>query len=44
MFASLAPGLTLKPLLRVMQGLTRFLPSTRLTAEEALDLLGDAQD
>ncbi|KAJ5783673.1 uncharacterized protein N7518_009350, partial [Penicillium psychrosexuale] len=44
MFASLAPDLTLKPLLRVMQGLMRFLPSTRLTAEEALDLLGDAQD
>lgn len=29
----------LKPLLRVTQGLMRFLPSSRITADEALDLL-----
>lgn len=29
----------LKPLLRVIQGLMRFLPSSRITADEALDLL-----
>lgn len=34
----------LEPLLRVIQGLMRFLPSSRLTAEGALDLLGYAQD
>ncbi|CAG8280143.1 unnamed protein product [Penicillium salamii] len=34
----------LEPLLHVIQGLMRFLPSSRLTAEGALDLLGNAQD
>lgn len=29
----------LKPLLRVIQGLMRFLPSNRITANEALNLL-----
>ncbi|KAJ6088764.1 hypothetical protein N7486_010025 [Penicillium sp. IBT 16267x] len=43
-FAGLVPNLTLKPLLHVIQGLMRFLPSSRLTAEDALDLLGNAQE
>ncbi|KAJ5804458.1 uncharacterized protein N7518_000761 [Penicillium psychrosexuale] len=42
-FAGL-PDPTLKPLLHVIQGLMRFLPSSHLTAEEALDLLGNVQD
>ncbi|KAJ5522860.1 uncharacterized protein N7503_006535 [Penicillium pulvis] len=43
-FAGLVPNPTLKPLLHVIQGLMRFLPSSRLTAEDALDLLGNAQE
>ncbi|KAJ5246843.1 hypothetical protein N7468_001826 [Penicillium chermesinum] len=43
-FAGLEPDPTLKPLLHVMKGLMRFLPSSRLTAEDALDLLGKAQE
>lgn len=43
-FAELAPDPKLEPLLHVTQGLMRFLPSRRLTAEEALDLLGNAQE
>ncbi|KAJ5962603.1 hypothetical protein N7501_007544 [Penicillium viridicatum] len=43
-FAGLVSNPTLKPLLHVIQGLMRFLPSSRLTAEEALDLLGNVQD
>ncbi|KAJ5633376.1 hypothetical protein N7490_009715 [Penicillium lividum] len=42
-FAGLVPDPTLEPLLHVIQGLMRFLPSSRLTAEGALDLLGNAQ-
>ncbi|CDM28975.1 unnamed protein product [Penicillium roqueforti FM164] len=42
-FAGL-PDPTLKPLLHIIQGLMRFLPSSRLIAEEALDLLGNVQD
>jgi hypothetical protein len=42
-FATLANP-SLEPLLYVMQGLMRFLPSTRLTAEHAIDLIGDVQD
>lgn len=40
----MVPNPTLEPLLDVTRGLMRFLPSNRLTAEEALDLLGNAQD
>ncbi|KAJ5544637.1 hypothetical protein N7461_006941 [Penicillium sp. DV-2018c] len=40
-FADLGPDPTLEPLLHVIQGLMRFLPSSRITAEEALDLLCD---
>ncbi|OQE60814.1 hypothetical protein PENNAL_c0090G10877 [Penicillium nalgiovense] len=43
-FAGMVPNPTLEPLLDVTRGLMRFLPSNRLTAEEALDLLGNAQD
>ncbi|KAJ5204190.1 uncharacterized protein N7498_005069 [Penicillium cinerascens] len=43
-FAELVPGPKLEPLLHATQGLMRFLPSSRLTAEEALDLLGNAQE
>ncbi|KAL4807908.1 kinase-like domain-containing protein [Aspergillus unguis] len=43
-FADLEPDPTLQPLLGVMQGLMRFLPSSRLTAEEALGLLGNPGD
>ncbi|KXG46500.1 uncharacterized protein PGRI_053560 [Penicillium griseofulvum] len=42
-FATLANP-TLEPLLQAIQGLMRFLPSTRITAEDALDLIGDVQD
>ncbi|KAJ5684509.1 uncharacterized protein N7477_000854 [Penicillium maclennaniae] len=41
-FAGLMPNPTLKPLLHVIQGLMRFLPSSRLSAEDALDLPGNA--
>lgn len=34
---------TLKPLLQVTQGLMRFLPCSRITADEALDLLCNTQ-
>ena len=34
----------LQPLLPVIQGLMRFLPSNRRTAGESLDLLGLAED
>lgn len=40
-FADSVPDPTLKPLLHVIQGLMQFLPSSRLTTEEALDLLGN---
>ncbi|KAJ5111189.1 hypothetical protein N7532_001724 [Penicillium argentinense] len=43
-FAGLVPNPTLEPLLHVNQGLMRFLPSSRLTAEEALDMLGNLQE
>lgn len=43
-FAELMPDPALEPLLPVIQGLMRFLPSCRLTAKEALDLLGDTGD
>ncbi|KAJ5085091.1 hypothetical protein N7532_009862 [Penicillium argentinense] len=43
-FAGLAPNSTLEPLLRVTQGLMRFLPSSRLTAENALDMLANAEN
>jgi hypothetical protein len=43
-FAGLVPNPTLTPLLHVIQGLMRFLPSSRLTAGDALDLLGNAQE
>jgi hypothetical protein len=33
----------LKPLLPVIQGLMRFLPSSRITADKALGLLGNCQ-
>ncbi|KAJ5211238.1 hypothetical protein N7472_001377 [Penicillium cf. griseofulvum] len=42
-FATLANP-TLESLLHVIQGLMRFLPSTRITAEYALDLIGNIQD
>jgi serine/threonine-protein kinase SRPK3 len=32
---------TLKPLLQVIQGLMRFIPSDRISASQALDLLKD---
>ena len=38
-FAETVRDPKLKPLLRVTQGLMRFLPSSRITADEALDLL-----
>lgn len=43
-FAGLVDHPTLQPLLHVIQGLMRFLPSSRLTAEDALALIGDAQE
>lgn len=42
-FAGKVSDPTLKPLLQVTRGLMRFLPSSRLTASEALDLLGNTQ-
>lgn len=42
-FARMVPDPTFNPLLHVIQGLMRFLPSSRLTAEEALDLLGNTE-
>lgn len=38
-FAEIVHNPKLKPLLQVIQGLMRFLPCSRLTADEALDLL-----
>ncbi|KAJ5521292.1 hypothetical protein N7527_005407 [Penicillium freii] len=43
-FAGLVSNPTLKPLLHVIQGLMRFPPSSRLTAEEGLNLLGNVHD
>ncbi|KAJ5626710.1 hypothetical protein N7528_004137 [Penicillium herquei] len=43
-FAGSVSDPTLSPLLHVIKGLMRFLPSSRLTAENALDLLGNAQE
>lgn len=43
-FAGLVPDPTLKPLLHVTQGLMRFLPSSRLTAKDALDILSNANE
>lgn len=34
----------LEPLLPIIRGLMRFLPSNRITADEALDLLGDIEE
>lgn len=42
-FAETVHNPTLKPLLQVIQGLMRFLPYSRLTADEALDLLCNTQ-
>lgn len=35
---------TLHPLLHVTQGLMRFLPSSRITADEALDILRNTEE
>lgn len=43
-FAGSVPDPTLKSLLHVIEGLMRFLPSSRLTADNALDLLGNGQE
>jgi hypothetical protein len=43
-FAALVANPTLESLLHVTQGLMRFLPSSRLTAEDALDMLGNAEE
>jgi hypothetical protein len=43
-FAALVANPTLEPLLHVTQGLMRFLLSSRLTAEDALDILGNAEE
>ncbi|KAJ6027408.1 uncharacterized protein N7446_003998 [Penicillium canescens] len=43
-FAEIVHDPTLKPLLQVTQGLMRFLPSSRITAEEALSLLCNSQE
>lgn len=40
-FAEIVHDPTLKPLLQVTQGLMRFLPSSHITADEALDLFQD---
>lgn len=38
-FTELAPDASLEPLLRVIQGMMRFLPSSRLSAGDALEML-----
>lgn len=43
-FAEIGRSPELKPLLRVTQGLVRFLISSRITADEALDLLCNTQE
>lgn len=43
-FAGLVSNPILEPLLHMIQGLMRFLPSSRLTAKDALDLLANAQE
>ncbi|KAJ5088289.1 hypothetical protein N7456_011905 [Penicillium angulare] len=42
-FAELAPDPILEPLLPVMEGLMRFLPSHRLSAEDALGIMGNTE-
>lgn len=42
-FAEIVHNPTPKPLLQVIQGLMRFLPCSRLTADEALGLLYNTQ-
>ncbi|OQE28558.1 hypothetical protein PENSTE_c003G08400 [Penicillium steckii] len=43
-FAKLTPDPILQSLLPVIQGLLRFLPSSRLTIEDALDMLDNIQE
>ena len=42
-FAEIVHDPPLKPLLQVIQGLMRFLPSSRIPVDEALDLMGNTQ-
>ena len=43
-FAEVVHSPKLKPLLQVIQGLMRFLPSSRISIDEALALLHDTQE
>lgn len=43
-FAEAVNDSTLDPLLPIIRGLMRFLPSSRITADEALDLLGEIEE
>ncbi|KAJ5223419.1 hypothetical protein N7468_007961 [Penicillium chermesinum] len=43
-FAELASKSDLEPLLLVTQGMMRFLPSNRLTAENALNMLANVEN
>lgn len=43
-FADIVHNPQLKPLLQVIQGLMRFLPSSRITVDKALDLICNTQE